>query len=155
LTAAWTGAGSGIGRATALIAARDGLAVAAWDRNEAAVAGVVTVIRVQGGAAEPVILDVDDYAAVDEALRSLALGPCRYLVTNAGPLSRPESPYDFDYGVRLAVDGGCSAASAQTETPPKPWSGDPEKMSRVLSRAIAEGQVVHLDLSCRSRLRSA
>jgi NAD(P)-dependent dehydrogenase (short-subunit alcohol dehydrogenase family) len=99
-----TGAGNGIGRATALIAAREGLTVAAWDVDADAAAGLVTEIRAQGGAAEAVIADVGHYAAVDQALaQSLALGPCRYLVNNAGPLSRPEDPYDFDYGVRLAV----------------------------------------------------
>jgi NAD(P)-dependent dehydrogenase (short-subunit alcohol dehydrogenase family) len=108
-----TGAGNGIGRATALIAAREGLTVAAWDRNEAAVAGVVTEIRAQGGAAVAMILDVGDYAAVDEALgQSLTLGPCRYLVNSAGPLSRPEGPYDFDFGVRLSV-GSVHAVTAR------------------------------------------
>jgi short chain dehydrogenase len=73
-----TGARSGIGRATALIAATEGLTVATSDRNEARVAGVVTQIRAQGGAAESVVLDVGNYAAVDEALaQSLALGSCR------------------------------------------------------------------------------
>jgi NAD(P)-dependent dehydrogenase (short-subunit alcohol dehydrogenase family) len=99
-----TGAGNGIGRATALIAAREGLTVAAWDLDADAVTGLVTQILAAGGAAAAMIADVGDHAAVDQALaQSLALGPCRYLVNNAGPLSRPEGPYDFDYGVRLAV----------------------------------------------------
>lgn len=47
-----TGAGNGIGRATALIAAREGLAVAAWDVDEAAVTEVVGEIEALGGAAQ-------------------------------------------------------------------------------------------------------
>jgi NAD(P)-dependent dehydrogenase (short-subunit alcohol dehydrogenase family) len=99
-----TGAGNGIGRATALIAAREGLTVAVWDIDSAAAAAVAAEITETGGTARPVIADVGDYGAVEQALEeSLALGPCRYLVNNAGPLSRPGAAFDFDNGVRLAV----------------------------------------------------
>ena len=44
-----TGAGSGIGRATALRLARDEAAVALYDRDEDAVAAVLEEVRASGG----------------------------------------------------------------------------------------------------------
>jgi NAD(P)-dependent dehydrogenase (short-subunit alcohol dehydrogenase family) len=99
-----TGAAHGIGRATALIAAREGLDVVIWDRNAAAAAEVVDEIVRSGGQARAVQVDVGDEAAVESALdASFADGPCNYLVNNAGPLSRPETPIEFNDSVRVAV----------------------------------------------------
>lgn len=62
------------------------------------------------------IADVSDRAEVDKALaESAALGLCRYLVNNAGPLSRPEGPFDFDYGVRMAVGSVHTVTTAWLE----------------------------------------
>jgi 3-oxoacyl-[acyl-carrier protein] reductase len=99
-----TGAGKGIGRATALVAAREGLQVAAWDRDAAALDDLVSAIGVAGGTAKGFVVDVGDVPAVTSALdASFAFGECRYLVNNAGPLSRPTSPMSFDDGVMLSV----------------------------------------------------
>ena len=43
-----TGAGSGIGRACALAAAKSGLAVAVWDLNASAAADTVKLIKAAG-----------------------------------------------------------------------------------------------------------
>ncbi|HUL79839.1 MAG TPA: glucose 1-dehydrogenase [Vicinamibacteria bacterium] len=81
-----TGAGSGIGRATALAFAGEGAAVAAADSSLAKVEGVVAAARTTGGRAVAVLCDVsipDDCArAVRETER--VLGPLDVLVNNAG-----------------------------------------------------------------------
>ncbi|MBW8783737.1 MAG: SDR family oxidoreductase [Novosphingobium sp.] len=83
-----TGGGSGIGRATALAAARSGLAVAIWDVTGDAADETARQARALGVAALPLTLDVADGAAVITAWEaSRALGHCRYLVNNAGPAS--------------------------------------------------------------------
>lgn len=63
-----TGAGSGIGRATALRIARGGAAVAVFDRDEAGVEGVVEEVRASGGRGIGIVGDVTDGAALGGAL---------------------------------------------------------------------------------------
>jgi NAD(P)-dependent dehydrogenase (short-subunit alcohol dehydrogenase family) len=97
-----TGAASGIGRATALNAARLGLAVIAWDLDEAGVAATAETIRASGGRAAAVPADVTDQAQVEDALaRSTGFGRVRYLVNNAGPASASE--LEFDAALTMAV----------------------------------------------------
>ena len=97
-----TGAGSGIGRATALTAGKSGLAVAAWDMNAVGNAETVAAIREAGGKALAVTADVGSDAAVAAAWEaSAALGSCAYLVNNAGPASASEGP--FEHNLVLAI----------------------------------------------------
>lgn len=97
-----TGAGSGIGRATARNAAGVGLSVAAWDINPAGVAETVKDIEQAGGTALAVTADVTDDAQVASALdASATLGAARYLVNNAGPAS--SSQLDFDQAVSVGL----------------------------------------------------
>jgi 3-oxoacyl-[acyl-carrier protein] reductase len=89
-----TGAASGIGRATALMAARAGLVVAIWDIDAQGAAETARMAEAIGAAALPVIVDVTDEGAVSHAWdATLALGPCRYLVNNAGPPSTSPAPF--------------------------------------------------------------
>lgn len=93
-----TGAGSGIGRATARNAASVGLSVAAWDISKEGVAETVSDIEQAGGLAVAVTADVTDDAQVASALEASAvLGAARYLVNNAGPASSAQ--LDFDRAV--------------------------------------------------------
>lgn len=82
-----TGAGSGIGRATAITAAASGLSVAVWDINPEAAANTEKAIRDSGGTAMAITVDVGNDEAVTRAWdRTAALGgPCRHLVNNAAP----------------------------------------------------------------------
>jgi NAD(P)-dependent dehydrogenase (short-subunit alcohol dehydrogenase family) len=97
-----TGAASGIGRATALNAARLGLAVIAWDLDEAGVAATADSIRASGGRASAMAADVTDQSHVEAALaRSTEFGAVRYLVNNAGPASASE--LEFDAALTMAV----------------------------------------------------
>lgn len=86
-----TGAGRGIGAATAVAAARDGYAVAVnYLRDAAAAQGVVDAIRTAGGEAVAVQADVGTPADVARLFTEteLALGPVTALVNNAGITGR-------------------------------------------------------------------
>jgi 3-oxoacyl-[acyl-carrier protein] reductase len=81
-----TGAGSGMGRATAHLLADEGAAVAVVDRSPDGVDAVVGEIAGAGGTAAGWTLDVTDAAAVRGAVDDAAtrLGPPDILVNNAG-----------------------------------------------------------------------
>jgi NAD(P)-dependent dehydrogenase (short-subunit alcohol dehydrogenase family) len=81
-----TGAGSGIGRATAILLAREGATALVADVNEQAAQAVAAEITSAGGKAEPLPLDVTDEAAWRAATeRALAAhGRLDVLVNNAG-----------------------------------------------------------------------
>jgi NAD(P)-dependent dehydrogenase (short-subunit alcohol dehydrogenase family) len=98
-----TGAGSGIGRATALRCAEVGLAVGAWDLDESSAKSTVTEIVASGGRAVALGLDVSDRAAVDAAFATTVttLGRVQHLVNNAGP--RAADPIAFRDGLALAA----------------------------------------------------
>lgn len=81
-----TGAGSGIGRATALLLAGHGAAVGCLDRNAGSADGVAAEIEGQGGRALPLHADVTDRGEVDAAAERSAkhLGSTDIVVNNAG-----------------------------------------------------------------------
>jgi 3(or 17)beta-hydroxysteroid dehydrogenase len=87
-----TGAGSGIGRATAVLLAREGATVLVADIDEAAARAVAAEVAAAGGKAEPLTLDVTAEPAWQEATgRALAAhGRLEVVVNNAGvPLGSP------------------------------------------------------------------
>ena len=89
-----TGAASGIGKATAIGAAKAGLTVAVWDSDGPGAVATVDEIAAAGGKAIAVIVDVFDRQQVERAWReTLSLGPCHYLVNNAGPRSVSQGPF--------------------------------------------------------------
>jgi 3-oxoacyl-[acyl-carrier protein] reductase len=85
-TAAVTGAGSGIGRAIAILFAREGARVGILDRNEAGARDVAADIEAAGSTAMAVVADVGDEAGIAAALDALvaAYGDIDIMVNNAG-----------------------------------------------------------------------
>jgi NAD(P)-dependent dehydrogenase (short-subunit alcohol dehydrogenase family) len=98
-----TGAANGIGRSTALMLARSGVTVAAWDVEEQGLDTLVADAEAAGGAAVPIVADAFVPAAVDRAWeQSTRIGePVRYLVNNAGPPST--APLSVADGIHAAI----------------------------------------------------
>src|SRR5690554_3025135 len=81
-----TGAGSGIGRASALLFAREGAKVVAVDRVEDAVDETASLIRAEGGTVSSVAADVSDETAVQGFVEHCLseFGGLEVLYANAG-----------------------------------------------------------------------
>ena len=81
-----TGAGGGIGAATAVALARFGADVAVCDRDEDGLMATTALIEAEGRRVRAEVLDVRDAAAVDRflAATAVALGPVGIVVNNVG-----------------------------------------------------------------------
>ena len=81
-----TGAGSGIGRATAVRLAQDGATVVAVGHRQESADDVAAEVRAAGGRVLPVAADVGDAAAVREVYARVEreLGRLDVVVANAG-----------------------------------------------------------------------
>ncbi|SEP96417.1 NADP-dependent 3-hydroxy acid dehydrogenase YdfG [Streptomyces sp. yr375] len=93
-TALITGAGSGMGRETALLLARDGAAVVLVGRRQDALDAVAAAIRAEGGTALALAADITRAADVTRVLERVRaeLGPVDVLVNNAGSASSVLNP---------------------------------------------------------------
>lgn len=106
-TAVVTGAGGGMGRAIALLLAREGAHVAVADLNEGAAKKVAQEIQASGGNALAVSLDVSNLRSVRLGIEEImaVCGPVEILVNNAGiaaltPIARiEEAEWDRIYAV--------------------------------------------------------
>ena len=85
-----TGAGSGIGRATALAFAREGARVLIADLNAEGAAAVVKEIEAAGGTAVAVTGDLSEQSVVDQVVAAAVerFGGVDVLVNNAGIMDR-------------------------------------------------------------------
>ena len=81
-----TGAGSGMGRATAFVFADEGAKLALVDRNAEAVEAVAAEIRAAGGTANAYTADLGDGDAIPPLVARIRgdLGPVDILINNAG-----------------------------------------------------------------------
>ena len=113
-----TGAGSGIGRATALRLARDGYSVVVNDLSAEGAEEVAATIRARGGSAIGVVGDVSsefDVTALVQRTEQV-FGPCTLLVNNAGHVHQALfielAPAEFDRIFAVHVRGTylCSRA---------------------------------------------
>ncbi|AJZ84442.1 SDR family NAD(P)-dependent oxidoreductase [Streptomyces sp. AgN23] len=93
-----TGAGSGIGRATALALAREGARVLVADLDRDGVESVVAAIGTQGGTARAVVGDLVHQRVVDEVVATAVeeFGGLDVLVNNAGIMDRFSAVADTD-----------------------------------------------------------
>lgn len=87
-----TGAGRGMGQATALRLASEGATVAVLGRNERSLGETVGYIAHGGGKARHYVCDVRDLSSMESALERIAgeLGPVRIAVANAGVSRRTD-----------------------------------------------------------------
>ncbi len=99
-----TGAGSGIGQAAAILAAQQGLRVAAWDINAEGAQRTIDRAGKHGPAILPFVADVSSGAAVEDAMHATVeqLGNPALLVNNAGPTAIGNT-LDFSAAVDAAV----------------------------------------------------
>ncbi|MBH62167.1 MAG: short-chain dehydrogenase [Alphaproteobacteria bacterium] len=83
-----TGAGSGLGRGTAVLLAERGAHVAAADLNADGAAETAAIIREAGGRAESYVVEVTDAESIDVMVSSAVsdLGNLEIMVNNAGVL---------------------------------------------------------------------
>jgi len=121
-----TGAGSGVGRAAALLFAQHGAKVAAADIDRAAVEAVVGEVAAAGGSAIAATCDVTDGASVDALVQAAvkAFGRLDVMYNNAGITTRPGQAFmdasDADLARLTAVNiggviHGCQSAARQFE----------------------------------------
>ncbi len=123
--AAITGAGSGIGRATAQAFSRLGAEIVALDRNGIAITELAETLRAEGSRAHSMVLDVSDAAAVDRAFAEIGrhLKRLDVLVNSAGiAIRRPAteiSVEDWNKVMSVNVTGTflCSRAAARLMQP--------------------------------------
>lgn len=123
-----TGAGRGIGAATAARLAADGAAVAVIDLEESFTSDTVTMIEAAGGRVIGVGCDVADEASVAQAAERVAseLGPIGILVNNAGVLRDnlifKMSLDDWDTVLAIHLRGAFLwSRAAQAQMVPEKW----------------------------------
>jgi NAD(P)-dependent dehydrogenase (short-subunit alcohol dehydrogenase family) len=94
-----TGAASGIGRATALLAAQEGAAIGAIDVDAAGLQSVVAAARRDGGHIAGRVTDVSDVADLTTSIASLVeeLGTLDGVFANAGILPPPVPSHAIDW----------------------------------------------------------
>ena len=135
-----TGAGSGMGRATAILFADEGARVAAVDISKAPVEAVAAEISAAGGTARAWACDVADRAAVQRLIDEVVgeFGGLDILVNNAGvsaavPLEAEN--YDEVWARTLAVDLTSMTYTIRAALPYLRRSSSP----RIINIASTEG----------------
>ena len=103
-----TGGGTGIGRACALLFAREGAALAIAGRRKAPLESAVREIEAAGGKAAAFTCDVVDHKSVESALASAAkhFGALHIVVNNAGAVvvAAADETSDEDWDTVVATN---------------------------------------------------
>ena len=141
-----TGAGSGIGAATAVRLAADGALVAVADRSASAAEEVVAQIRAMGGEAIAIAVDVTDPQAVDAAVADFARsqGALHLAVNCAGitiPLCRigQTSVADWRRVMSVNADGVFLCLRAECEAMQAAGGGAIVNVSSIMGLAAIAG----------------
>ncbi len=107
-----TGAGSGIGRASALLLAREGAKVAALGRTESQLRDAVREIEAAGGEGMPIVADIADPAQMQDTMRRIVgrWGRLDIVVANAGvngvwAALEDLEPEEWDRTIRINLTG--------------------------------------------------
>ncbi|MBS4751947.1 SDR family oxidoreductase [Nocardioides sp. zg-ZUI104] len=131
-----TGAGSGIGRAAAAMAAAMGCQVALWDRDADAVGSAAAELVAGGARASATSVDVTVPGQVVAAVETARAthGPLRYLLNNAGPSSAV--PMDFDAALVAAVGSVRLVTDVWAAAPDRP-----EGAAMVVTSSVAGNRV--------------
>jgi 3-oxoacyl-[acyl-carrier protein] reductase len=135
-----TGAGSGMGRATAFVFADEGAKLALVDRNAEGVEAVAAEIRAAGGTATAYAADLADGAAIPPLVARIhdEVGPIDILINNAGISGG--APIDHDlweraWDVTIAVNLTAQARMIRACKTDLARNGD----GRVVNIASTEG----------------
>jgi NADP-dependent 3-hydroxy acid dehydrogenase YdfG len=124
-----TGAGGGLGRATALLLAGAGAKVALTGRRLGALEETAAAIREAGGQALPLTMELSDTAAIRAAFEDIRaqLGPVDILVNNAGsapPIKNMQWMPDEQWDETVAVNLTAVYASVKAVLPDMLARGD-------------------------------
>jgi 3-oxoacyl-[acyl-carrier protein] reductase len=135
-----TGAASGMGRATAHLLADEGAKVGVVDRDAEGLAAVAEEIRGAGAAVHPVVAEVTEPTAPEDAVAAVraALGPLDGLVNNAGVsihLPFTDDGFEDAWATTLAVNLTAQARFARAALPDLLRNAD----GRIVNVASTEG----------------
>jgi NAD(P)-dependent dehydrogenase (short-subunit alcohol dehydrogenase family) len=145
-----TGAGSGVGRACALVFAREGARLVVSDRDQAGARETAALVQAVGGRVEVAVLDVRDPAqhrhAVQKALE--AFGALHIAVNNAGISVGPSGNYralaevdagDWDAILAVNVTGVFHGLQAQIPAIADSGGGAIVNIASIMAQVAAKG----------------
>jgi NAD(P)-dependent dehydrogenase (short-subunit alcohol dehydrogenase family) len=150
-----TGAGSGIGRATALLLGQLGASLTLCDRNPVALQETADLLTVKGTRVDQEVVDVSDWAAMQALAERIHArhGTLDVLVNNAGVgtagpfLDTPIEDWQWVMGINLmGVVHGCKAFGARMAA---------EKRGHIVNIASAAGYYAASDMSAYSASKHA
>lgn len=148
-TVAVIGAGSGIGQAVAIGAARQGGRVVCFDVNGDSAAATATQIRTEGMEADTAMLDIVDAAGTDRALAAAATGGRRLDAVICTPSINVRkklldySAEEFERVVRINLQGSFNVLRSAGRVMTAQGSGSIVIFSSIRSLVVEPGQAIY------------